>query len=245
MGWLREGTCGWVAGSLVRWLLERAGAGDEAGLPGRLCRAVSQGLHVDGATLSLRTHTDARQVLGVYGPDALRLEQLQFEVAEGPCITAAATAVSALCTDMDSRVGPWPLFASRLREQLPQIAFVLALPLIPPRHRIRTVPPVGALDLLSTTPWDAREDLQETAPTVAQHITRILLARTALGFEGERLPWEPADLIDAHWGRAHRAAGVLAVRNRITPGQALSLLRARAFATNRPLPDICTEVLDQ
>ncbi|XIG72036.1 hypothetical protein C1N81_00535 (plasmid) [Streptomyces sp. SGAir0957] len=63
--------------------VERAAQGDEAGLPSRLCRALCEGLDVAGASMSLLTHTEARQVLGASGREALRLEELQFETGQG------------------------------------------------------------------------------------------------------------------------------------------------------------------
>ncbi|GAA2333264.1 hypothetical protein GCM10010431_65510 [Streptomyces kunmingensis] len=223
-------------------LVERAAAGDEAGLPGRLCRAVRDGLGMDGATMSLLTHTDARQLLCVTGDEALRLEQLQFESAEGPCMAASESGIPVVCMDPRDCLSLWPIFGSRLSEELSDIALVLAVPLIPSGGR----KPVGSLDVLRHTPWRPRENLVAEATAAAQAVTDILLRRAVHHFGGtEPLPWEPADVIDAHWGQTRRAAGRLAARRDIEVSEALALLRARAFATGRPLPQVSGDLLDE
>ncbi|MEV1025611.1 hypothetical protein [Streptomyces sp. NPDC050264] len=80
----------------------------------------------------------------------------------------------------------------------------------------------------------------------AQAVTDILLHRALRHFGGQgALPWEPAEVIDTHWGQARRAAGRLAARRDIGFPDALALLRARAFATGCPLPQVCAEPFDE
>ncbi|MFI0242260.1 hypothetical protein [Streptomyces sp. NPDC016845] len=223
-------------------VMERAAAGDEAGLPNRLCHALSQSLGADGASMSLLTHTEARQVLCADGREALRLEELQFESGEGPCMAASVSGTPVVCLDPGEYLSVWPVFGSRLREELPQVALILALPLAP----AGTSKPIGAVDLWRRTPWQHGEDPLPRALTAIQTVTDILLERAVRHFGGsEPLPWEPAEMIDAYWGRARRAAGQLAARRGIGIPDALALLRARAFATGRPLPQVCTDLFDE
>jgi AmiR/NasT family two-component response regulator len=47
-----------------------------------------------------------------------------------------------------------------------------------------------------------------------------------------------------HWFDTWRAVGVLAARSRITPEDALALMRAEAFGTGRSLTDITQNILE-
>ncbi|GAA2332650.1 hypothetical protein OKJ48_36695 [Streptomyces kunmingensis] len=224
-------------------LVERAAAaGEEAGLPHRLCQAMCEGLGMDGASMSLLTHTEARQLLCASGDEALRLEELQFESQEGPCMAASESGMPVVCLDPAEYLTLWPVFGSRLREELPRVALVLAVPLTPSGAR----KPIGAVDLLRHTPWRPGEDPVPEAVAAAEAVADVLLRRALRHFGGaEPLPWEPADMIDAHWGRTRRAAGRLAARRDIAIPDALALLRARAFATGRPLPQVCADLFDE
>ncbi|MGV9755768.1 MULTISPECIES: ANTAR domain-containing protein [Streptomyces] len=50
-------------------------------------------------------------------------------------------------------------------------------------------------------------------------------------------------VVRAHWFDTWRAVGALAARRRISPEDALALMRAEAFRTGRSLPDITTDIL--
>ncbi|MFI0242211.1 hypothetical protein [Streptomyces sp. NPDC016845] len=211
-------------------------------MPHRLCRALCDSLNVAGASMSLLTHTEARQVLCASGADALRVEELQFESGQGPCMQASEYGSPVVCLDPGEYLSQWPVFGSRLREELPHVALLLALPLTPANTR----QPIGAIDLVRHTPWCHGEDPLPAASAAARAVAGILLRRSLQHVGGAQpLPWEPAEMIDAHWGRAQRAAGRLAARRDIDITDALALLRARAFATGRPLPQVCTDLLDE
>ncbi|MEV1025612.1 hypothetical protein [Streptomyces sp. NPDC050264] len=149
-------------------LIERAVAGDEAGLPGRLCRALCVGLGMDGASMALLTHTEARQLLCASGDEALRLEELQFESVEGPCMAASESGVPVVCMDPREYLSLWPIFGSRLREELPQVSFILALPLTPSGG----TRPIGSLDLLRHTPCNLVHDTSGRRIRTGQRLGR-------------------------------------------------------------------------
>jgi hypothetical protein len=70
---------------------------------------------VDGASVSLMTTTDDRQV--VYASDAVieHVEALQFSLGEGPCFEAFQTRRPVLVPDLATAAAPaWPLFAAEL-----------------------------------------------------------------------------------------------------------------------------------
>ncbi|WP_051872167.1 GAF and ANTAR domain-containing protein [Streptomyces sclerotialus] len=214
-------------------VLAAAAEADSQSLPERLCAALCQALPVDGATLSLLTDTPDRQLLHASGTAALRLEQVQFEMGEGPCVTAAATGQPVIVPDLHGRLTQWPLFGPAAREQLPEVGAVYAFPMTDDDAEH----PIGSVDLLRREAWDPDEATLEECAEATRAATVALL--TAPG----ALPWEPTPAMDAHWGRTHRAAGVLSQRMGVPVGEALARLRADAFGSGRPLPDVAEETL--
>ncbi|WP_394425593.1 ANTAR domain-containing protein [Streptomyces sp. SGAir0957] len=156
-------------------------------------------------------------------------------------MAASASGSPVVCLDPAEYLTLWPIFGSRLREELPRVALLLALPLTP----AGAGQPIGAIDLVRHTPWEHGEEPLAGATAAARAIADILLWRALHHFGGlQPLPWQPADLVDAHWCSAQRAAGLLAARHDIPVPDALALLRARAFATGRPLPQVCSDLLN-
>lgn len=114
----------------VRLVTEAAAGTPGEEVPRRVCAAVCEGLGVDGATLSLLTDTPSRQLLAASDDaDALLLEEIQFTVLEGPCISAARTGEPVAVDDLRHELTPWPLFGAMAREKLPGVGSVYALPL--------------------------------------------------------------------------------------------------------------------
>lgn len=83
---------------------------------------------------------------------------------------------------------------------------------------------------------------QATAATDA--VSTALLPAQQLQLEqDEHPPWEPADVVRAHWSDTHRAIGVVAVKEEMNTDNALALMRAQAFATGRTLAEITADIL--
>lgn len=115
-------------GKAVRLVAEAAADAPGEEVPRRVCAAVCEGLGVDGVTLSLLTDTPSRQLLAASGDAALLLEDIQFTVLEGPCITAAQTGEPVAVHDLRDGLTPWPLFGATVRERLPEVGSIYALP---------------------------------------------------------------------------------------------------------------------
>lgn len=222
----------------VRLIAEASADAPDEDVPLRVCAAVCEGFGVDGATLSLLTDTPSRQLLAASGEAALVLEEIQFTVLEGPCITAAQTGDPVAVDDLRHELTPWPLFGAMTRERLPEVASVYALPLFFGDYVL------GSVDLLATRPRALGEDALEQASHVADAVTAALLPTREMLLTGNDVPeWEPKPVIRAHWFDTWRAVGALAALRRISPEDALALMRAESFRTGRSLPDITTDIL--
>ncbi|MEV5430238.1 GAF and ANTAR domain-containing protein [Streptomyces sp. NPDC052701] len=207
-------------------------------VPRRVCAAVCEGLGMDGATLSLLTDTPSRQLLAASDDDALLLEEIQFTVLEGPCISAAHSAEPVAVHDLRHELTPWPLFGAALRERLPHVESVYALPLFFGDYVL------GTVDLLALRPHALSEEALEQASYAADAVATALMSTREMLLTGGRPPaWEPEPVVRAHWFDTARAVGVLASRRGVSPEEALALMRARAFATGGSLADITADIL--
>ncbi|MFE9772010.1 GAF domain-containing protein [Streptomyces sp. NPDC005931] len=207
-------------------------------VPRRVCAAVCEGLAVDGATLALLTDTPSRQLLAASGDAALLLEEIQFMVLEGPCITAAHTGEPVAVDDLADQLTPWPLFGATVREKLPRLRSVYALPVFFGDYVL------GTIDLLSFRAHALSEVSLRQASQVADAVTAALMPVRETILTGTRAPaWEPERVVRAHWFDTARAVGALAARRGITPETALAVMRARAFRTGESLADITADVL--
>jgi GAF domain-containing protein len=226
---------------MVARLVAAAAAGAApADLPRRLCAVVEAGMQVDGVTLSLLTDTPSRQLLGASNDAALKLEEIQFTVAEGPCITAAATGHPVIVSDLRRDVTPWPLFGSSMREQLPEVFAVYAFPLILGGHSL------GSMDLLRSRPgvFDFQRMEREGRRAAAAVTLALSPSWTQLFTDGEMPDYEPVDVIGAHWLDTYQAIGVVAVAKGVTADDALALMRAEAFRGGRTLAEVTTDILN-
>ena len=136
------------------------------GILDHLVQRIVSLLPISAAGVTLITHTTRPDFIAASNRCALRWEELQTELAEGPCIAAfnssEAVAVADLATDdRFPRYGPAATAAG--------LAAVFTFPL-----RDGDVP-IGALDLYRTTPGTLDDAEMETAQTLADVATAYLL----------------------------------------------------------------------
>jgi hypothetical protein len=203
-------------------------------LPDRLARAAATVLAVDGAGLSVLSGPHGRSPLGASSPDAARAERLQFTTGNGPCLLAHRTGQPVFAVQDDLRLR-WPAFADLLFTRTPFRGLV-ALPLRPPVF--------GAIDLFLVDPGDvARLDVFD-AVTVGDLVTTALADAAvwsswseATGPEWMRSP--AAERRALVWQAVGRTGETLEVG----APEALSLLRAHAYATGRSVDSVAADVV--
>jgi hypothetical protein len=185
--------------------------------------------------MALMTADGPAGTVAVTDGSAGELEELQFSLGEGPCVDASRIGRPVLQPDV-ARTGPprWPAFAEEALAA--GLRAVFAFPL-----RMGAIR-VGVLDLYRDTVGVLTAEQMAQALAFADAATMIVL-NLASASAGAAVPNDPLDLLD---GRAevHQATGVVSVHARTTLEEALMLLRARAYAEQRPLRDLARDVLD-
>lgn len=195
-------------------------------LPQRLVHACAGALPISGAAIALMTDSGPAGTVAVTNRLASLMEELQFTLGEGPCVDSSLWGRPVLQPDL-AKTGParWPGFSARALEA--GIGAVFALPLSVGRIRL------GILDLYRDRPGELTPYELTEALAHADAATAILLqlqARTPVSWTGSGFIPVVADQ-----AAVHQATGIVAVQANVTLTEALLLLRARAFAADRPI----------
>ncbi|SDM47901.1 GAF and ANTAR domain-containing protein [Allokutzneria albata] len=218
---------------------------DLAELPQRLCTACLSAVPVDGVGLALMAgnQVGGRAFLGATDLLGARIEQLQFDLGEGPCVTAFEDGQPVLVTDLRARDAGvrWPMFVHELRKTPVRALFAFPLRL----GAIR----IGALDCYRTRPGPLVEPA--AALMVAQAVTAALLRVQVREADREHetgeFPWEAkpglVDLAIRHHAQVHQATGMVAARLEIGLEEAFVRLRAYAFRLGRSLDEVGADVV--
>jgi hypothetical protein len=129
--------------------------------------------------------------------------------------------------------GRWPAFADGALTA--GVAAVFAFPL-----RVGAIH-VGVLDLYRDSPGMLDTAELTEALSYADAAT-LLLLHLQTRSDGETVPLDALAVSDDR-AEVHQATGMLSVRAGIGLAEALSLLRARAFAEQRPISDLAHDVV--
>jgi hypothetical protein len=208
--------------------------GDRSSVLDRLCAAAVGLLSLRGAGISLMAEGQLRGTAGVSEPGVAAVQELQFELGEGPCVDAWAGMEPVLEPDLAYPVRVrWPLFgpAGVAAGVLAVFAFPLSLGAIRIGVLVFYRERSGGLDadelgyglvLADLATWVIL-GLQSRAPEEALH---------------DFLAEEPT-----HWAEVHQATGMVAVQLGVGLDEAFVRLRAHAFSDGRSLREIAQDVV--
>jgi hypothetical protein len=217
-----------LARALTTIVADTSGAAD---FPGSLCTACHEALPVDGVGLSLMTpdQPGGRVLLGASDAAGARIEELQFGLGEGPCVSAFAGARPVLVPDLQDGEARarWPMFTREAASI--GIGAVFAFPL-----QVGTLG-IGVLDCHRTRPGPLGVLAEALAVTDA-----VTVALLSIGMgDGD-------ELFDLSWRThavVHQATGALSAELGISIADALARLRAHAFRCSRPMQEVADDVL--
>jgi hypothetical protein len=204
-------------------------------LPVRLAKACVTVLSVAGAGISLFTAM-SRVPIGASDEYAADAERLQFTLGQGPCL-AAHEAREPVLADTRLIAERWPEYHQRLTDKTPFRA-VAAFPL-----------PAGfsdfaTLDLFHRDSADLGRLTQANVGGVTRQIS-LALMQDQLGLQPDQLPrWLETPAARTR-NMVFIAIGILDVALRLTPSNALAVLRAHAYATDRSVDDDPRDVVER
>ncbi len=221
---------------VVRSLVDAAHADDGVdGLTASLqcvCRAATTRLPVTGVAVHLMT-TESDGVAAFSDATTRALAELQFATNEGPSHHAFQTQRPVLVTDLDSALVRWPGFASLALES--GVRSVFSFPLQ------EGAVSFGVLELYADRTGPLDPDSLAMAAAFARAATEVILDGGAITADGEL----DSGIRDSVRSRApiHQAQGMVMVDLGISLAEALTRMRARAFARNVTLLELAYEVI--
>jgi GAF domain-containing protein len=203
--------------------------GTAAAMTGPLLDAVG----LDGVSISTMGEFLGTETLAASDDQVARVDELQFDLGEGPCWDALALGRAVL--EPDIRATPrrfWPAFSPAIAQE--EVGAIFAFPLLIGPLR------VGGIDMYSTEPRElTAEDTAQTevlAGIVGRHVLRRALREAG----GEDLPG-----LGSRTSRraVHQATGMVIAQLGISADDAHLLIQGRAFAEGRPMRDVAEDVL--
>ncbi len=200
-----------------------------------LCQVAAARLPVSGVAVAVHSGRVVSEVLCAIGPLSRELEELQLTVGEGPSLKVLAGGPSVLVDDLDCAEAQarWPLFAPAAVEAGARALFALPLRL----GAIRVGVFVLYSDRRSSLP---AEELAE-AWVFAEFALRLVLDEQA-GIDSQE-GYSAVDWLLGSRPEIHQATGMISVQLGVGIAEALSRLRARAFAEGRPLSELAADVV--
>jgi GAF domain-containing protein len=201
-----------------------------------LCVASADVARVSGAGVVLILH--GRALGTVCCSDAITetVEEVQFTLGEGPCIDAFNTRRPVHIPDLAATAGVrWPGFREGALAAGIRAAF--GFPIL--------VGPVciGALNLYQDRSGDLSEEQTADAEVLAHVAGRVVMNWQSVAGEGSLA--RQLEHLPANRAVMHQATGMVSVQASVSVDDAVALIRAYAFANNRPVHDIAAEVVNR
>jgi hypothetical protein len=202
----------------------------------RLCVVGAELTQLTGAGIMLMSGDVARGSICTSNETSSVIEQLQYELGEGPCVDAYRHELPVLEADLanPARVR-WPAFTG------PAVAAgaraVFGFPMQVGAARL------GALNLYRDAPGELSDDQHADAlvmSSVASEVVLLLQAGAAPG----QLAGELEAGADFQYV-VHQAAGMIAAQLEVSVAEALIRLRGYAFGNDRPLASVALDVVNR
>lgn len=198
-----------------------------------LCAPFLSVIPVSGASISFLGTSDGQSTISASDDTAVRLDELQFDLGEGPCWEALNSRRPALHSNIQNETDPlWPEFASAIRGE--RIGAIYAFPLVVSSLRI------GAVDLYNTEPGALSRSQVADGLALAQVAAWQVLRRVL------------ADSADDHDGgpsysrrEIHQATGMVIAQHNVNAEDATLLLRAHAFSSARSVREVANDIVER
>jgi hypothetical protein len=193
--------------------------------------AVLAVVSITGASISTMGQLLGSETLSASDDVIARVDELQFDLGEGPCWDALATGLPVQEPDLRARPNrTWPAFSAALADS--DVAALVAIPLMVGPLKL------GAIDLYDVRPRYLSSDELARATTLAGEMSRTVL-RNAIEESGlEDLPARPLSR-----RRIHQATGFVIAQVNVSAADAELLIQARAFVDGRTMLDVADDIL--
>ena len=202
----------------------------------RLCVVCAEVTAMSGAGIMLMAGSEPRGSVCTTNDVSARIEHLQYTLGEGPCIDAHSLQRPVLEPNLaQPAMNRWVAFTPAALAAGAQAVF--GFPLRVGKVRL------GAMNLYRDQPGEFSEEQHADALVMAD-----VAARAVLGMQGDTPLGTLAAELEAGGDFqlvVHQASGMVATQLGVSVGEALSRLRAQAFADDRLLVDVAGDVVSR
>jgi len=196
-----------------------------------LARPFLRFLPVSGASVSTFGSFLPTETISVTDALAGRVDELQFDLGEGPCWDALINRQPVLEPNLSLKSSvTWPAFLDAIREE--HIGAIFAFPLLFGPLEI------GAVDLYSVDPISLTLEQQVQTLALSEIVSRILLRHAISDRSGDETSTFSRRLI-------HQATGMVLAQIGTTAEDAHLIIQARAYSENRPMREVAQDVIDR
>lgn len=188
-------------------------------------------LPVAGAAVSTLGGLLGSETLSATDSHAARIDEIQFDLGEGPCWDAHRH--SAPIDEPDFRAdgrARWPAFFEAVRDE--PVRAIFAYPLTVGTLRI------GAVDLYCTQPMRLNPAEKVRASALADAVSRSILRDTLDNDPGE------TELNPLSRRAVHHATGIVLAQLAISPDDAHLIIQGHAFATGMAMLEVAEMIVD-
>jgi GAF domain-containing protein len=183
------------------------------------------------AAITTKTGSDRYRTVACTGEVPLRVDEIQYEANQGPCLTALATVEMVHTGDLAAD-GRWPVFGPAASKAT-GVMSMLSSPL-----HIEDSNVLGALNTYSTKP-DAFDEIDLSGCAILSTHSAIALSRVADREQKDHLTNALASN-----RKIGAAIGILMATHKITEQQAFDALRLASQHSHRKLHEIAFEVVE-
>lgn len=203
------------------------------GLLQRLCRAAADALPATGVGVSVLSGTGGQVTAFGSSSSTEEIEELQFVLGEGPCLAAYDSGRPVLVPDLATAGRTmWPGYAPAA--QAHGVEAVFAFPLQVGDSRL------GALDVYQASAGPLLERAVAAATDFAQVAMQTLLRAHD---ESDDEDAAPVEEVLAGRPDVYQAQGMLTIQLGVGLDEAMSRLRAYAFANERRIVDVAADIV--
>jgi len=209
------------------------------GSESRLYEPLLSVLPVDGLSISTFGEILSAETISASDTQSFRLDELQFDLGEGPCWDALETAAPVLEPNIRERPNRvWPAFSEAIIAD--DLGALFAFPLILGPLRI------GAIDLYTSRPYRLSDENIRQIASFATVVSRIVLSR-AVRLSQNDVDGENETATRQKFSRReiHQATGMVLAQLGIPAADALLVIQGHAFAAGRPMLEIAGEIIDR
>jgi hypothetical protein len=198
-----------------------------------LCEVFVEAVPVAGASITVFRQPGTQSTIGSSDAIAARLDQLQFDLGEGPRWETARTGVPTVSADVRNQAHPeWPVFGAAAAElgvgALFSFPIRIGNQLLGVADLYRHGP--GALEQVELA--RAVAAAREIAVSAVQTASRSAESSRELSGDGAALRRE-----------VHQAIGMVLMQLETDPASAFAILRAYAFSHGLSVDDVAREIV--